>query len=423
MRPSVLACLVGALTLGACDHPAPPASSVDAPGAGADAGDDVDGAVIVDAGPDGAATDGGGPDGGGPTPDARPPLTVEAMLAAACSGTTCTPSKVVSYWRGEWDTYAVRRTITFVDVSATEHQMVVTDDAGAPATLDFTAGVPVSLTVVNPGDTRSTGKHDVTAPRLFRAVAWRRVKSLTSEVRAQTFDSIHVRRRSGADLSAVLEFVPMNPGTFDLYCATGVPHGAEYEAIVAGTATADLADPLGHAGKGAKLTVTIATASPVSISYTPAALASDPRRLATDAVWAAGARDETYRELPVRLYEFTDEEYAFLPANLTLRAGVGAVVRLENPLEDVRAHAFAAGTLYASSVLRELQDRDIEIETSTLTAVQLLVGGFAELFFVPTTPGTYADYCDIGVSTNPDGSPKLTSGHAGRGMVGAIRVE
>ncbi len=40
-------------------------------------------------------------------------------------------------------------------------------------------------------------------------------------------------------------------------------------------------------------------------------------------VWAAAVRDETYRASPVRLYEFTDEEYAFLPVNLALRANIG----------------------------------------------------------------------------------------------------
>ena len=51
----------------------------------------------------------------------------------------------------------------------------VTDEAGNPATLDFQAGIPVSLTIVNPGDATSGGKHNVTAPELFRAVAWRAI--------------------------------------------------------------------------------------------------------------------------------------------------------------------------------------------------------------------------------------------------------
>jgi hypothetical protein len=378
----------------------------------ADAASDLDAEAAVDAAEIIDAESG---------PDAVP-LTVEAMLASACTGSSCTPSKIVSYWRNAWDDYAVKRTVRFHDLSATEHALDVTDEAGNPATLEFQAGVPVTITIVNPGDSTSTGKHNLTGPRFFRAVAWRRATSVLAEYRASHFDAVHVRRRAGADLTVVLQFVPMNPGSFDLYCQTGVPSGNQYEAIVAGSVTPNLTDPAGHAGKGARATATITTSFAQTISQPVAALASDPRRAASHAVWATGARDETYRADPVLFFEFTDEEYAFIPANLALTRDVGHVIRIENPAANLRAHAFASRPFYDSSVLMKAQDDDVEIETSTLTGAQALVNGWTELFILPTMAAAFTAYCEVGVQSMMDGTPNLATGHAGRGMVGSITV-
>jgi hypothetical protein len=386
----------------------------DAPGL-ADGGGETDGTPgEVDAGDEPVDAAPGGPDA------AR--LTVEAMLATACTGSSCSAAKVAAYWRNEWDTYAVKRTIRFHDLSATEHRLEVTDGAGNPATLEFIAGLPVSLTIVNPGDSSSTGKHNITAPALFRAVAWRRAKSLFADYRAAHFDAVHVRRRSGTDLSVVLEFVPMNPGMFDVYCQTSVPNGNQYEAIVAGTTTPDLTSTAGHAGKGAKTTATITTSFAGQIAQPVAALSSDPRRAGTHAVWGTAVRNDTYRVDPIQFFEFTDEEYAFIPANLALADEIGTVLRIENPTANVRAHAFAARSFYDSAVLWKAQDDDVEVETSTLTSVQALVGGWTELFVVPTMPGSFGSYCEVAVQISPEGNPNLSTGHAGRGMVGSIAV-
>ncbi len=399
---------------------------------------DHDGAVVVDAGNpavDGALvpdSDAGVPDLDGAPPvdgarDAAPAvdggtLSVAAMLTSACTAGVCTPAKVVAYWRNEWDNYAVRRTIKFNDVSAAEHRLVITDEAGRPATLELEPGIPVTLTIINPGDTGSTGKHDITAPELFRAVAWRRARTLAGEYRAAQFDSFHVRRRSGSELSVTLEFVPMNAGTFDVYCQIGVPNGNAYEAIVAGTVDPDLLATAGHAGKGARTTATIRSGLAGTITQPVAALGADPRRADTNPVWATAVRDETYRASPVRLYEFTDEEYAFLPVNLALRANIGSVIRVSNPIDNLRAHVYSAATFLAESVIRKAQDDDVEVDSSTLTSVQLAVGAWMDLFVVPSRGATYGSYCDIGVQLNPDGTPKLNTGHALRGMVGTLTV-
>jgi hypothetical protein len=407
-----------ALSLAACF------SKPDAPGSdGA-----VDGAArmpdgqvrdaAADSGPDSTVGDGGVADAG---PDAAV-LSVTGMLAVACPGGTCNPSKVVSYWKNDWDTYATKRTVRFQDVSTTEQHLVVSDAAGQPATLDFAPGVPVSLTVLNPGDTGSTGKHTLTAPRLFRAVAWRRARTIYGEYRAADFDSFSVRRRSGSDLSVVLDFVPINAGTYDVYCQIGVPNGNAYEAIVSGTVQPDLANTAGHAGKGARAIATIGSALGVSITQPTSSLGGDPRRLATASVWGQAVRDEAYRTDPVRLFEFTDDEFEFVPANVSLSANVGHVVRIANPSTNLKAHVYSASTFYGEAVLREVQDDDVEVETSTLTSIQILPGQWMELFVVPTVPATYGTFCDVGVQFNPDGTPKLTTGHAAKGMVGTVTV-
>jgi len=418
MQTRCFLALVWLTAAGCFDHPSRPGDPT--PDAAAPVVDAalpaIDSAVPTPDGqlPDAAPTD-------GPSVDATV-LTTTAMVAAACTGGTCTPSKIIGYWRNEWDRYAVKRTVRFQDVSANEHHLVVTDELGMPATLDFMPGIPVTLTVLNPGDSSSTGKHNLTGPELFRAVAWRRVRTADGEFRATHFDAVHVRRRSGADLSAVLEFVPINPGSFDLYCQIGVPNGNAYEAIVAGAVDPDLASTAGHAGKGAKLGAVVRAGLGVSIAQPVAALGADPRRPETHAVWANGARNEIYRSNPVRLYEFTDEEYAFLPANLTMTANVGYVVRVANPAENLRAHVFSASGFLTDSVIRKAQDADIEVESSTLTSIQLLVNSWMELFVVPTRGAMYGSYCDVGVQLNPDGTPKLTTGHAARGMVGSLMV-
>jgi len=234
---------------------------------------------------------------------------------------------------------------------------------------------------------------------------------------------VHVRRRAGSDLSAVLEFVPINAGSFDVYCQIGVPNGNQYDAIAAGTVEPDLVNTSGHAGKGAKATATITAATTaLSVTYAASALGADPRRVPTNGIWANGVRNDTYRADPIDMFEFSDEEYAFIPSNPSLSIGVGYVLRLSNSPENLRAHVFSSSDFFEDSVVREVQDDDVEVESSTLKSFQVLVGDHMEVFAVPTLAGTYVWYCDVAVQLNPDGSPRLNTGHAARGMVGSLTV-
>jgi hypothetical protein len=121
------------------------------------------------------------------------------------------------------------------------------------------------------------------------------------------------------------------------------------------------------------------------------------------------------------MFEFTDEEYGLIPGNVAVHVGKGTVLRVTNP-STLRVHAFAAPTFLASAVQRKLQDEDCEVESSTFGSPQIAAGSWVEEFLVPTAANTYGSYCEIGVKLNPDGSPQLNTGHAGRGMVGTITV-
>src|SRR5688572_9000863 len=137
--------------------------------AGEDAGEPMDAADdgdAADAGED-AASDASPSDGSEP-----PPLSIDGMVDAACVVRRCTAGQVVRYWEDDWEESAVERTLTFEDPAEGSARFVVRDASGAPTSLQFEAGVPVTLRVISPGDGTATAAHDLTAPQFFRSVAW-----------------------------------------------------------------------------------------------------------------------------------------------------------------------------------------------------------------------------------------------------------
>ncbi len=380
------------------------------------------------------ALTGCGDDATAPAPNAGTvPLTVERMVATACVRGSCQASLVVRYWKDEWDTHAIRRTVRFVEVSPTEHTIEVTDEAGAPATLELESGRPVTLTVVNPGDGRSSGGHYFTAPVLYRSVAWRKAETGDAEYKAPHFDAFRVLRRDGTDNEVELYFVPMSAGTFSVYCEDGVTNGGAYAGIVSGASTPDLAT--GHAGLGMQATVRVTgdlgawTDGGLAPRLEPeiypdrlAALDADPRRSESDPVWADGTRDETYRTPPIEAVEVSDTELAFVPANLNLTLGRGYVLAVQAAAANMRGHYYTAPDFFVRTVLRKAADSHADIHASYLTAVEVAIGRSTELYLVPVEVGRFEPYCQIGVRTHTDGWPVLTTGHAGLGMVGSITV-
>lgn len=356
-----------------------------------------------------------------------PNLSPQDMVATKCATGVCKASDVVAYWTANWDAFAIKRTVRFKETSATVFSMEVFDGNGVPSTLSFEAGRPVTLTIVNPGDTSSKGKHNFTTPQFYRAVAWRNAANDGVEYRAPNFDAIHVRRLTGTDRSMVLNFVPIVQGTYTGYCNTGVPNGSDYAAIVAGTVVPDLNATAGHAGLGMKTSLEVTGALGVTLDQQVdptrnPLLDADPRRRATDPVWATAVRNETYRASPIQMIEYTIEEFAIAPANINLLNGIGSVLRVVTPISNLFSHRLSSEGLFISSVLREAQDERGEVEASYLNAAQIRPGSFVELFVVPTVDGAFADYCGIAVARNPDGTPNLATGHAKTGMLGTIRV-
>lgn len=383
----------------------------------------ADAPALSDAAADGDATTDAATDA---TADA-PVLSVAGMIGAACPNGACKASAVIAYWKDAWASYAVKRTVRFKETSTTEYALEITDEKGAPASLTFAVGVPVTLTIVNPS-VGSSAMHNLTGPNFYRAVAWQRATTAEAEYRAPHFDAFSVRRSASVDRQVTLYFVPIVQGTSPLYCNTAVPDGARYAELVAGTSTAALTDPAGHAGKGMKTVATIQgtqnlSLDPEILPSRDATLDADPRRYASDPVWANGARDETYRANPIGLLEYNNTEYGFTPVGVNLHKGIGTVLRFDNTFStNESAHFFTATSFNASTVLRKAQDTSVEVEASYVTGVEALLGEAVEVFVVPTVVGTFTSHCQLGVKMLADGGPNLATGHAGKGMVGSVTV-
>jgi uncharacterized cupredoxin-like copper-binding protein len=371
--------------------------------------------LIVACGPVSSVTDGGVTDGG-----QTALVSAETMVAAACSSDTCTTSKVVGYWKDLWTDHAVQRTVRFVETDATHFSYAVTDGAGAPSTLEFEAGVPVTLTLVNPGDGTSKGKHYLTAPEFFRTVAWRKAETADAEYKAPYFDAVEVLYAAGSEKLLKLYFVPIVAGSFDAYCEIGVQKGANGKPD----------HSTGHSGLGMKLPIKVTSRFTRSLdteleSAWVSALGSDSRRSGSHAVWADGARNDSFKVqggAPIRMVEVSGGALAFEPKTIRLTEGVGYVLGFSN-VGSQGKHYFTAPTLFASSVVRKTEDSHSELKAPYFSAIELLPGKSASMFLVPTKKGEYPAVCEIGVTKKPDGTLDHATGHAGKGMTATVIVE
>ena len=354
--------------------------------------------------------------------DALPMLSVSDMIDKSCEDGTCKASAIVAYWKDQWNTYATQRTVTFVETSPTVFGLRITDESDATASLEFAAGVPVTLTLRNPGDTRSTQPHFLTAPLFYRSVAFRKADSESAEYKGVGFDSFGVNWTQATDRELKLFFVPMASGAFDAYCESDVPNGGAYADIVKAVVTPDLDSSEGHAGKGMKDTITIVgdlgvTLDPELVAGRVAALDGDSRRDSKHAVWQSGVHEQT-----LTLHENSPTSYEFRPATLTLTTGIGHAIAITNPNDNISKHYLTTPEFFVTTVMRHATDLDAEVRASYLRGVEVKQGGTAHLFVVPTTAGTYSSYCEIGVEDKPNGSPDFDTGHAGLGMAGTVMV-
>ncbi|MBI4543700.1 MAG: hypothetical protein HY703_00715 [Gemmatimonadetes bacterium] len=250
----------------------------------------------------------------------------------------------------------------------------------SPNQLAFEAGKPYVLRMVNGASNKA--KHYVSPEGLgnfYQAIATRKIETSQAEYKAAYFNEVELMVGGSLDLY----FVPVLAGTYDILCT--IPGHKEL-------------------GMTARFTITGSASNRLDLEVAAdfnSALTSDPRRSGSHDVWK-GRVDHTISivEAPA---------YAFVPKDLALRQGVGYRLRLESPAANASKHYWTAAQFFKTAVWRKAEDTQAEIKAPYLKEVELMVGGSALLFVVPTQAGTFETRCTL-----PD--------HAQKGMVGSITV-
>jgi uncharacterized cupredoxin-like copper-binding protein len=226
---------------------------------------------------------------------------------------------------------------------------------------------------------------------------------------------------------ATIRFVPIEADTFTLWSSMGVTDGDRYAEIVDGSVTPDLGT--GDAGKGMTITVEVMAGDDdltVFQGQTPdrdPALDVDPRRSAADPVWESASVALVGALAQEGLDPMTGENrFTYDWTTRTLMQNVGHVIEIENEAGNRFRHSFAAQGMLSDSVFRAGLDLDVEVRAAYLETVVVQPGARLQIFIVPTVAQEYQTYCQIGVSHAANGTPDLTTGHAGAGMHDLITV-
>lgn len=239
----------------------------------------------------------------------------------------------------------------------------------------FVAGIPYVLEMINPST--SSVSHDFMAPDFYKAIATYKVQTVDAEYRTPYFNNFDILPGGIVELY----FVPVLPGTYDMWCT--IP--GHREAGKEGTYTIT-------AGEGFELDLEMAA------NFDPA-LEADPRRSESHPVWQEGAAIAQTVVLTESMFD---------PNEFTLMANVGCKLSLITSGAG-EERCFTASEFFQSVVTSKAQDSQAQIKVPYFNAIELLLGGSTELYIVPTVPGTYDVLCTI-------------TDHAGLGMTGTITV-
>ncbi len=88
------------------------------------------------------------------------------------------------------------------------------------------------------------------------------------------------------------------------------------------------------------------------------------------------------------------DEYSYEPDELVFEVGQPYKLVLKN--HGKKKHYFTATDFYKAIATRKVQsDRDGEIKAPYFTAIELMVGGQLDLYFVPVKAGEYPVFCTI----------------------------
>ena len=125
--------------------------------------------------------------------------------------------------------------------------------------------------------------------------------------------------------------------------------------------------------------------------------------------WVSEADWSTAETVTVVMKEESSTSFVFEPNKLTFTAGKPYIIKIQNPSTNSSKHYFTAEIFYKNIALRKAQTADCEYKAPYLKAVELLIGGELDIYFVAVIPGEYGWLCTI-------------PGHAAKGMTGTITV-
>ncbi len=99
----------------------------------------------------------------------------------------------------------------------------------------------------------------------------------------------------------------------------------------------------------------------------------------------------------VQMVETSGTEMSFSPNALSFEAGQPYILKIINPASNAFKHYFSpeGSSLYQAIATRKMQTPDAEYKAPYFDAVELLPGGFVEVFMVPVLAGTYDIVCTI----------------------------
>ncbi len=292
---------------------------------------------------------------------------VPGAMPTATRASTATPAAMAA------EEY-VANAAEFVEAANWEEMQELTVElnefAFTPSDLTFEAGVPYELTLRNTGQE----KHYFTAHEFYRAIATRKAETEQSEVKVPYFTAIEVYPGEEVEFY----FIPVLPGTFELFC--------EIE---------------GHADAGMHGTVTVTGEIPTSPAPVMASVAEgDWVQDAPDRV--ASADWDAMETVSVEL-----GEYYFAPEAITLQVGQPYKLELKNAGEI--KHEFTADAFYRSVAFRKAQDAAGEYKGPYPSEIEVFAGQQTDLYLIPTEAGEYELVCEI-------------EGHLEAGMAGKIMV-
>jgi len=246
--------------------------------------------------------------------------------------------------------------------------------AFTPSNLTFEAGKPYILQLVNVGAV----EHELAAEDFFSSVAWRKIETAQSEVKAPFFTEVEVFPGQQVDLYFV-PILPTNGEALELLC--------EIE---------------GHFEAGMFGSVTVTGTAPTSPAPLLAPIEDGPWQ--TDGADLVAAADwDSMETVTIELSEFT-----FGPDEIRLTAGQPYRIVFENV--GVVKHEATAPELFQHVAFRKVEDASGEYKGPAPLELEVFPGATSEMFIIPQAPGTYQIVCEI-------------EGHFEAGMFGNIIVD